>query len=153
MKNEKIDLTKVRYLGDLILIALEDLNQTRLDPRYKINMGEWHTRYDKICHVCLAGCVLKKHIPLKESNGINGLNLDLQNIAYALNDIRNGNLVNAFNVFYDLSFHTNPIVAKLNGIRVTYSSAFPENKREQDIWIKAVSNIALQILKIELEYE
>ena len=50
-------LTKVPH--ELIRLAIADLEKTEKDPRYVIDMGEWHApQNDGVCAVCLAGSVM-----------------------------------------------------------------------------------------------
>lgn len=48
--------------SELIKVALADLKKAEQDPRYKINMGAWHTgrKYqgETTCKVCFAGAVI-----------------------------------------------------------------------------------------------
>lgn len=42
----------------LLELALNDLEQVENDPRYDINMGQWHNPHETACSVCLAGAVM-----------------------------------------------------------------------------------------------
>ena len=44
--------------SELLKLALNDLIQVENDPRYDINMGEWHYPRETACSVCLAGAVM-----------------------------------------------------------------------------------------------
>ena len=46
----------------LIAVALDDLELVMQDPRYIVDMGDWHNPNgeDSICAVCLAGAVMAK---------------------------------------------------------------------------------------------
>ena len=51
-------------LSDLIEVALDDLEKTAVDPRYRVNMNTWHTPHKGVCHVCLAGAVMAQTLKL-----------------------------------------------------------------------------------------
>lgn len=45
----------------LIRVALTDIELCRKDPKYDLDMNDWHRPgIDKICYVCLAGSVMAK---------------------------------------------------------------------------------------------
>lgn len=45
----------------LIHVALKDLELCEADPRYEVNMADWHEPdNDGTCYVCLAGAVMAK---------------------------------------------------------------------------------------------
>lgn len=83
----------------LLRVALADLRLVEADPRYKVNMAEWHTANpgDGICHVCLAGAALAKTVghPREDARwGEFGGRLESQ--LEALNDFRRGDVEMAF---------------------------------------------------------
>lgn len=45
-------------LSDLAELGIADLRRTELDPRYRIDMLEWHLPDGATCAVCLAGAVM-----------------------------------------------------------------------------------------------
>lgn len=45
-------------LSDAIEMALTDLEKCEKDPRYVIDMGNWHFPRRGVCHVCFAGSVM-----------------------------------------------------------------------------------------------
>jgi hypothetical protein len=47
-------------LSDLIELALKDLELVEKDPRYRVDMSQWHYGAEKVCVVCLAGAVIAK---------------------------------------------------------------------------------------------
>ena len=51
--------------SDLIDLALDDLEKCEKDPRYKIDMKEWHTLYGQTCLVCLAGSVMAQTLQVQ----------------------------------------------------------------------------------------
>lgn len=51
----------------LLHLALDDLEKCEADPRYEIDMGEWHSATSKVCLVCLAGSVMAKSLECKPS--------------------------------------------------------------------------------------
>jgi len=52
-------------IGDLIRLAVKDLEACEANPAYDIEMGEWHTyiAVDDVCLVCLAGSVMAQSLP------------------------------------------------------------------------------------------
>lgn len=60
-----IDDTKVNSvlpdtLGELMDVALKDLESVEQDPRYMVHMGIWHEKFDGKCAVCFAGAVIAR---------------------------------------------------------------------------------------------
>jgi len=60
-------------VGDLIRLALKDLEACEANPSYKVDMTYWHLydESDDICYVCLAGSVMAQrlgveHVALEE---------------------------------------------------------------------------------------
>lgn len=47
-------------LSDLIELALNDLAEVERDPRYSVEMWDWHEKKEDYCSVCLAGAVMAK---------------------------------------------------------------------------------------------
>lgn len=47
-------------LSELLSVALDDLEATERDPRYVIDMDDWHCPEAGKCAVCLAGAVMAK---------------------------------------------------------------------------------------------
>ena len=45
-------------LSAVIRVALDDLARVESDPRYKVNMTQWHRPIAGVCHVCLAGAIM-----------------------------------------------------------------------------------------------
>ena len=90
---------------ELIRLALHDLELCEASPRYKINMGTWHSAdltKRNVCNVCLAGSVMAKSLNIK-------FNQDVYSVAWsslcggrktidkllAINDFRVGNIFRA----------------------------------------------------------
>ena len=47
--------------SELIRLALADLRKCEADPRYLIDMAQWHRPVtSELCHVCLAGAVMAR---------------------------------------------------------------------------------------------
>lgn len=49
-------------LSGLILVALDDLERVEKDPRYVVEMREWHKPTQHGCQVCLAGAVMTRSL-------------------------------------------------------------------------------------------
>lgn len=48
--------------SEAILQAIEDLEWCEQDPRYRIDMDDWHTPVDDVCYVCQAGAILTRRV-------------------------------------------------------------------------------------------
>lgn len=86
-------------LSKLLQVAMEDLELCENDPRYVIDMRDWHNPNGQ-CAVCLAGSVMAKSLgedPNDPYVSINNYNSELQNKMLALNNIRCGEFALAFN--------------------------------------------------------
>lgn len=77
-------------------MALEDLEKCEADPRYFINMNQWHSPSAHVCEVCFAGAVLAQSIgtaidtyanPSRDDYGSESVR---NNKLHALNAIRFG---------------------------------------------------------------
>lgn len=83
-------------LSELIEVALNDLDLCEKDPRYKIDMWNWH-RPNSHCSVCFAGSVMAKtfglgpdeHI-MEERTGNNTFSARDWNKFHALDHVRKG---------------------------------------------------------------
>lgn len=81
--------------SELILCALADLEKCEADPHYKINMGLWHRKTFRECHVCLAGSVMAQSLGVIETETVAPSSFpeaEIRNKLYALNRIRTGDL-------------------------------------------------------------
>ena len=88
-------------LSDLLELALDDLETTEKDPRYMIDMGEWHTPTNGKCMVCLAGAVMAQTIGVPLSYPIPVTN----NPKFlALNQVRTGHVGFALDLLETTSF-------------------------------------------------
>jgi hypothetical protein len=62
-------VTHRKNISGLIRIALADLIECEKDPRYRIDMDDWHVP-NSHCAVCLAGAVMAKTIKLPISQTV-----------------------------------------------------------------------------------
>lgn len=62
-------------ISELLKLAMIDLEKVEADPRYKVDMLEWHTPRENKCEVCLAGSVLAKSLKIDFKQRYYGLNL------------------------------------------------------------------------------
>lgn len=61
---KKIKTTKLpEKPSELLKLAMLDLEKVEADPRYRVDMGEWHKPNGR-CSVCLAGSVMAKTLGL-----------------------------------------------------------------------------------------
>jgi hypothetical protein len=71
--------------SELIRLALSDLRKCEADPKYNVDMSDWHCPEFGTCHVCLAGAVMAKTeqcpidvdtVPCNTANGSKYVALD-----------------------------------------------------------------------------
>lgn len=86
--------------SDLIRLALHDLELVEQDPRYKVDMGEWHQSYRNKCEVCFAGAVIAKSIKANYKKRLYPafFDDDTQQKLLALDSLRTGKI--AFGLYY-----------------------------------------------------
>lgn len=88
-------------LSQEIRAAVDDLERAEKDTRYRVNMGAWHAPVktsddvEPVCNVCLAGARLAfgpDATPDQYLNpaSIGEFNRDMQNLMYALDNVRGG---------------------------------------------------------------
>lgn len=78
--------------SELCRVALADLAKCRQDPRYIIDMMQWHEPYDEDhCVVCLAGSVMAQtfNVPIDEECRPNQFGVDRRKL-HALDEFREG---------------------------------------------------------------
>ena len=80
--------------SSLIRIALADLKRIEKDPRYRVDMTQWHTPTGGLCRVCLAGSVIAKTL---QSDSLKYVTANYYSQRerlkfYALNEFRLGNI-------------------------------------------------------------
>lgn len=97
-----------KKLSKLIMLALNDLIKVENSKVYRVDMDNWHTgRYiGEKCNVCFAGSVMAKtcKTPINKMANLTDFGSQWCNCFLALNNIRNGDLTEALNNFYGLSF-------------------------------------------------
>lgn len=80
--------------SDLLILALEDYFKIKEDPKYEINMLDWHilSVYNPICMVCLAGSVIAKSLNCDRDITWtpNMFNPYVRQKLHIINDIRSG---------------------------------------------------------------
>lgn len=77
-------------LSSLLTLALDDLLLAEADPRYRVDMRDWHHFDGEYCNICLAGAVLA--FSLNESLEDNELvkARPVWNKLWALDELRKG---------------------------------------------------------------
>lgn len=84
--------------SELIRLAIADMKLCEADPRYKIELGEWHTPSADVCLVCCGGAVMAKSldapIHLEQTPSSFG---EYQRHLTALDNFRWGDIWNALN--------------------------------------------------------
>ena len=85
--------------GDLIKVALDNLNKVEKDPMYEVNMRDsWHRPFEtdtvQKCSVCFSGEVMAKTMNLSRKNEImpNNFHYKLERKIRALDSFRKGNV-------------------------------------------------------------
>jgi len=84
-------------LSECLFLALDDLEKCEDDPKYVIDMSEWHTADDVQCLVCFAGSVMAKTCDADWCESLAPSNFGTHNAARfnALNMIRSGDIFGA----------------------------------------------------------
>ena len=89
-------LLNATKLHEILRIALDDLKVVEKDPRYVINMHNWHNaaKSSGACEVCLAGATLAVSMQVPTSSdrfpGHSALPEGMAQKLYALNALRRG---------------------------------------------------------------
>jgi hypothetical protein len=98
IKEDKMTDTLPDKPSELILLALEDLEKTEKDYRYKIDMDVYHDRLvgnGMICSVCLAGAVMAQRLSPDNTDRClmpGYFNTKIRDKLYALNSFRQGEI-------------------------------------------------------------
>ena len=93
-------------LYELLEVAINDLIEAEMDPKYEIHMGEWH-RYEEdedVCYVCLAGSYMAMSLEEPYKDRLDPFfiySTSVANKLAALDYIRFGAIWQALDVFYD----------------------------------------------------
>ena len=85
--------------SELIKLAINDLKEVERDPRYRVDMDQWHRvgmPYDDRCHLCLAGAVMAGQLGVDSDEGATPGMFDELKALRALDEFRQGELHNAF---------------------------------------------------------
>jgi len=61
---DKAMTTLPTTLSGLLRCAVEDAKKCDKDPRYTLDMTEWHQPIDGVCHVCMAGAVIAQRLKM-----------------------------------------------------------------------------------------
>jgi len=101
----KIDILKLSP-SEFVAVAMDDMIAVEANPNYRVNMGEWHTPYDRdgvICHVCFAGGVISQTLEseIDQMYCPTDFNEEIANKLAALNMVRKGfigDYLTAFNL-------------------------------------------------------
>lgn len=143
-------------LHELIYIALHDLEMVEKDPKYSVDMGQWHFYSDQkdVCYVCLAGSVMANTLELARvdtlgPNSIMFLEESDDEILehnemcmYALDELRGGEVGNALQALKGFSNNDNFVDHPLNRKMPPYEGdrdGFFEAMRELEQDLEAAS--------------
>lgn len=84
----------------LIRLALSDLMDVARDPRYRIDMAQWHEpdEQGELCYVCLSGAVAANTLKLPPDRSLSWdqISDDASNKLTAIDDLRTGEISLAF---------------------------------------------------------
>lgn len=105
----EVDLAKINTLHELLALAIGDFEKVIANPRYSINLNVWHEPLDNgKCQVCLAGSVMAMHLGTSPTTDRTAGYRDhstwkpeteaVQHRLYALNSLRQGNILVAANL-------------------------------------------------------
>lgn len=87
--------TKVKLphvLSELAQLALNDIEKTRNDPRYVLNMELWHAPASGRCEVCAAGAIMAQSLDAPFSKEVSPEDFDehTEKALRAVDDLRAG---------------------------------------------------------------
>jgi hypothetical protein len=94
-----------RTLWGLLKIACEDAQRLELNPRYRLNMGEWHNpRSALVCEVCMAGAVMARTLGESPERSATPGTFDepTADRLYAINLLRGGVANDAYRALHGL---------------------------------------------------
>jgi hypothetical protein len=87
-------------LGELLEVALKEARAVEQSEKYVLDMGSWHGQAidDDAgrCHVCLAGSVIRNHVPIDMAIYEDHMPADLRKRMLALDFLQMGNLSEAW---------------------------------------------------------
>lgn len=86
-------------LSELGRLALRDMDEVLKNPKYKLDMGEWHRQIHNTCHVCLAGCIMARTFKIPFSERSNPVKFDEREKLWALHDLQSGYVHMALTTF------------------------------------------------------
>lgn len=91
-----------KKLSQAIMLALNDLALVEKNPKYEVDMADWHYYEDDTCFVCFAGSIIAQTFGVNPKKTIwaNSFDADWKHIFYALDGIRKGDIVSALGFFY-----------------------------------------------------
>jgi len=149
-------------ISALLRVAIDDLVKTEADPRYKINMMEWHspdTEPDDVvnelslCQVCFAGAVMAQRLDadINEYYTPTDFGDDVARKLQTLDHIRTGNLYGAIQRFYPVD--GNGILrdlTKLKQIEELQKMPFRSYGSDPVLFKECILDIANELEKIGL---
>lgn len=86
--------------SELLKVALADYFLVKADPRYTIDLDNWHNPQESgQCKVCLAGSVMAKsfNLDINEPTSPHYLDISIGDKLFAIDEFKNGNLREALN--------------------------------------------------------
>lgn len=83
--------------SELLELALHDLGEIEKDPKYTIDMHDWHHKRGGVCHVCLAGAVMATRLEVEPRQWLSPYDFEdpIANKLAALNELRLGEVMDA----------------------------------------------------------
>lgn len=77
-------------MSELIRVALGDLREAEKAPDVVVDMGQWKAVLGGICHVCLAGAVMRKAVAANIDSHPSDFSFDTADKLTALDWLRDG---------------------------------------------------------------
>ncbi len=86
-------------LSELLRLAVEDAKKLSKNPKYVLCMLDWHLPLDKKCAICMAGAVMACELKTNRNDTVmpEDLGEEVNNKLMAINALREGNIIEAFN--------------------------------------------------------
>ena len=95
----RVDFGEIGTLHELLALALDDFEKVLRDPRYAVQMGDYHMpdEQGRKCHVCLAGAVMAKSLGASPAERVSPHNFpeEVGERLDALDDLRMGEVLGA----------------------------------------------------------
>ncbi len=135
------------HLGDLINLAVDDLEKCEKSKDYLIHMGIWHSQKESgECQVCLAGAVLAQSCGYEPDEHLEPEDGPYSDMALALDNARKGDLCAALFSFYPEAPNEWAPEMHAKYHNVDPYTAFPTYEKDPEIFKAAMRGMATFLL-------